>query len=190
MSESSEIRDFDADLRAAIRRQTDSAVVGREARAVAASAISAAPPRRTFASWLALGAGGAALVLAVIVMAWPPVDEQRGVGSSAAQVTLDGVEYRVSAGNSLRIPAAANLQRVATLSADTTNINVLVGLEAFALPGVDPRAALVVRLDGDAKAQIPDARDYMLLLGAEPLPAAFCGFVDRDSESAPTPCRP
>ena len=108
-------------------------------------------------------------------------------GQTIASATVGGVPYTVGIGLGLAVPASAELVPAGTIEPGASP-SALGGHEAFALPGIDPSAVLLVRVDKALQAAFPPTGEYLVLYGPTALPSAFCNFYDRASDRLPTIC--
>ncbi len=122
-----------------------------------------------------------------------PVDSGAGVrvgpsaveASCAAQVEVDGRTYFVGVGRWLD-ESILELSEYGAITRSNTSVDEPI---AFALGGVDPTEALLMK--GSGTDDLGPMGPYMVLWGeiGTAVPAGLCAYVDSAHEQAPAECR-
>lgn len=181
---------IDDALRAAVRgyagRADDPA---RTASDVATAAIAPLPKSRRASLWLLPIAAviGVLALAAVALSPMSPLAPDDSTGSEPLTATVDGIRYDVSFAGSLVIE-----------SEDLTPAGKATGRgvedffrdpQAYRLPDVDPRAALVAVAKPDMTVGGQPVGEYLLLFGPESPYPALCSYFRADDPGSPRECK-
>jgi hypothetical protein len=173
----------EADLASALKWYAARVLEGRNPEAVAADAVRRARPAE-LAAWRTRAVVVAAVAL-VLVVGFTAVQLVGHAGSRPATAKIQGLTYVVAAARSIRL-SESDLRVYGELDTFESGLQIQ-GTTAYAIDGVDPEDALVVRLQPGSRDDAGPLGDYALLVRGSYAP--LCKFFDPASEVTPADCR-
>lgn len=173
----------EAEVASALKWYASLVLDGRNPAAVAADIASRKRPAGLVAFRIpALLAAALALVL---IVGFTVVQLLGQTGSRPATAKVQGLSYVVAAARSLEL-SGADLRVYGELNSFDSNLPIR-GTTVYAIDGVDPGDALVVRLKPGSRDDAGPLGDYALLVRGSY--ASLCKFFDPASEVTPAECR-
>lgn len=184
----SEMIDDDPGLRRTMNAWVGSSIRGRDPGTVASNAIAQAGSSRSWRIGIPGPVSAVALGLVIVggsIGMWAIGGS--GDASRLARTTVNGLTYTVAVARSLTVEPDA-LRPYATF----TNLQTFVEPDeamTYAIDGIDPDRALVVKLKPGQADDAGPIGDYLVLVRGDNTFSLLCPYFDPTAEATPAVCR-